>query len=62
MINDLKISETKTQRVHFCQLRKIHNNLSLNLDGLEIPVVDQYKFLGVIFDKEKALSFHTFNT
>ena len=48
MINSFKISKTKTQCVHFCQLRKMHNNPTLNLEGSEIPVVDQYKFLGVI--------------
>ena len=50
-----KISKTKTQCVHFCQLRKMHNNPTLNLDGSKIPVVDQYKFLGVI--SYKKLSF-----
>ena len=52
MINSFKISKTKTQCMHFCQLRKIHNNPTLNLDGSEIPVVDQYKLLGIIFDKK----------
>ena len=51
MINGFKISKTKTQCVHFCQLRKMHNNPTLNLDESEIPVVDQCKFLSVIFDK-----------
>ena len=52
MINGFKFSKTKTQYMHFCQLRKVHNNPTLNLDGSEIPVVDQYKFLGVIVDKK----------
>ena len=56
MINGSKISKTKTQCMHFCQLRKLHNNPTLNLDGSEIPVVDQYKFLGVILFYKK-LSF-----
>ena len=46
------ISKTKTQCVHFCQLRKMHKNPTLKLDGSEIPVVDQYKFLGIIFYKK----------
>ena len=58
MINGFKISKTKTQRVHFCQLRKMHNNPMLNLDRSEIPVVDQYKFLGVIFDKKLSFLSH----
>ena len=55
MKNDFKITRMKTRWVHFCQLRKMHNNPTLNLDGSEIPVVDQNKFFGVIFDK--TLSF-----
>ena len=62
MINGFKFSKTNTQCVHSCQLRKMHNNPTLNLDGSEISVVDQYKFLGVIFDKKNSISFHTFNT
>ena len=30
----------------------MHNNPTLNRDGSEIPVVDQYKSLGDIFDKK----------
>ena len=35
--------------------KKIHNDPSLKLDGSEIPVVDEYKFLGIIFDKKLML-------
>ena len=45
--------------VHFCQLRKMRNNPTLNLDGSEIPIVDQYKFLCVIFDKKLFHSTHS---
>ena len=38
--------------MHFCQLRKMYNNPTLKFDRTEILVVDQYKFLGVIFDKK----------
>ena len=51
-INGFKISKTKTQCVHFCQLRKMHNDPTLKLDDSEIPVVSQYKFLGIIFDRK----------
>ena len=57
MINGFKIYKTKTQYVHFCQLRKIHNP-TLNLDGSEIAVVDQYKFHGVIFIKKLSFIPH----
>ena len=50
--NGFKFSKTKTQCMHFCQLRGLHNDPILKLDGVEIPVVDQYKFLGVIFDRK----------
>ena len=50
--NGFKFSKTKTQCMHFCQLRGLHNDPVLKLDGVEIPVVDQYKFLGVIFDRK----------
>jgi len=35
--------------MHFCRLRSPHPNLELTLSGTLIPVVDQTKFLGVIF-------------
>ena len=44
--------------MHFCQLRGIHNDPTLNLNGTEIPVVDQYKFLGIIFDKKLSFIPH----
>ena len=46
--NGFKFPKTKTQCLHFCQLRGLHNDPVLKLDGVEIHVVDQYKFLGVI--------------
>ena len=58
MINGFKISKIKTHCVHFCQLRKMHNNTTLTLDGSEIPVVDHFKFLGVIPDKKLSFIPH----
>ena len=52
--NGFKFSKTKTQCMHFCLLRGLHNDPVLRLDGVEIPVVAQYKFLGVIFVKAKC--------
>ena len=52
IMNGFKISKLKTQCMHFCQLKKMHNNPTLKLDGTEILVVNQHKFLGVIFDKK----------
>ena len=53
--NGFKFSKSKTQCVHFCQQRKIHNDPALYIYGSQIPVVAESKFLGVIFDK--TLSF-----
>ena len=56
--NGFKFSKTKTQCMHFCQLRGLHNDPVLKLDDVEIPVVDQYKFLGVIFDRKLSFIPH----
>ena len=56
--NGFKFSKTKTQCMHFCQLRGLHNDPVLKLDGVEIPVVEQYKFLGIIFDKKLSFIPH----
>ena len=53
--NGLKFSKSKTQCVHFCQQRKIHNDPALYIYGSQIPVVAESKFLGVIFDKKTLL-------
>ena len=53
--NGFKFSKTKTQYMHFCQL---HNDPVLKLAGVEIPVVDQYKFVGVIFDRKLSFIPH----
>ena len=50
--NGFKFSKSKTKCVHFCSLRKIHNDPLLKIDDSEIPVVNEYKFLGIIFDKK----------
>ena len=38
--------------MHFYQLSKVHNDPTLKVDGLEIPVTDQFKFLWVVFNKK----------
>ena len=44
--------------MYFCQLRGLQNDPVLKLDGVEIPVVDHYKFLGVIFDRKLSFIPH----
>lgn len=50
--NGFKFSQTKTKCVHFCQQQKLHLDPSLKLDNTEIPIAEEHKFLGIIFDKK----------
>ena len=54
--NGFKFFKSKTKCVHFCSLRKMHNDPVLKIDESEIPDVNECKFLGVIFDKK---NFHS---
>ena len=56
--NGFKFSKSKTQCVHFCQLRKVHNDPELYLYGSLIPVVENFKFLGVLFDRKLSFIPH----
>jgi len=44
--------------LHFCRLRKLHPDPHLSLNGSPIPVVEEVKFLGVIFDKKLSFLPH----
>ena len=57
--NFYKFSKTKIQYMHFCQLWGLHNDQVLKLGGVEIAVVNQYQFLGVIFDRKLSFILHT---
>jgi len=50
--NGFKFSSTKTVCLHFCHLRKLHPDPQLFLNGSPIPVVEEVKFLGIIFSKK----------
>ena len=50
--NGFKFSKTKTQCVHFCQLRGLHPDLVLNIYGSPIPVVEETKILALLFDRK----------
>jgi len=54
--NRFKFSSTKTVCLHFCRLRKLHPDPQLFLNGSPIPVVEEDKFLGIIFDKNTLIS------
>ena len=50
MKNRFKISSNKTKCMHFCQIHKMHNQPTLTLSASEIPLTQQYKFLGITLD------------
>ena len=52
MENRFKFCKTKTQCDHFCQLRGLHSDPDLNIYGSPIPVVEEAKYLGLLFDKK----------
>ena len=56
--NGFKFSMTKTNCVHFCQEHMLHLDPALKLYNNSIPIVDQAKFLGVIFDKKLSFIPH----
>jgi len=56
--NGFKFSSTKTVCLHFCRLRKLHPDSQLFLNGSPIPVVEEVKFLGIIFDKNLSFLPH----
>ena len=56
--NGFKFSKRKTQCVHFCQLRKQHDDPVLHLYGSPIPVVEESKFLGILFDRKLSFIPH----
>ena len=56
--NGFKFSKSKTVCMHFCHLWKAHDDPILTLDGTPIPVVEENKFLGVIFDRKLSFIPH----
>ena len=56
--NGFKFAKSKTVCMHFCQLRKAHDDPVLTLNGQPIPVVEETKFLCVIFDKKLSFISH----
>ena len=56
--NGFKFSKSKTQCVNFCQLRKVHDDPELYLYGSLIPVVEDFKLLGIVFDRKLSFIPH----
>ena len=53
--NGFTFSKSKTHDIHFCQLRKQHNDPVLHLYGSPIPVVEESKFLSMILIENLVL-------
>ena len=56
--NGFQFSKSKTQCVHFCQLRKQHDDPILTFYGSPIPVVQEYKYIGLIFVEKLSFILH----
>ena len=56
--NGFKFFKTKTKCMHFCQSRKLHLDPELTLDGIQIEVVPEFKFLGLLFDSKLSFIPH----
>ncbi|GFW55897.1 probable RNA-directed DNA polymerase from transposon X-element [Trichonephila clavipes] len=57
--NGHSISASKSCCVHFCRKRGIHPVPEIRIRDIQIPVVPDVRFLGVIFDR-RSLSFRIF--
>ena len=56
--NGFKSSKSQTQCVHLCQLRKQYDDPALHLYGSPIPLVEESKFLGILFDRKLSFIPH----
>ncbi|GFU05323.1 uncharacterized protein TNCV_3262671 [Trichonephila clavipes] len=48
--NGHKISPSKSSCVHFCRKRNLHPDPLIHIGNVQIPVVSEVHFLGVMFD------------
>ena len=56
--NGFIFSKTKTKCMHFCQSRKMHLDSELTLDDVQIEVVFEFRFLGLLFDSKLSFIPH----
>jgi len=52
MASNSQAAKQCVRPLHFCKLRSAHPNPELTLNVTLIPVVEQTKFLGVIFNNK----------
>ncbi|GFV21142.1 reverse transcriptase domain-containing protein [Trichonephila clavipes] len=50
--NGHTISPSKSSVVHFCRKRNLNPDPSIHIGNIQIPVVSEVRFLGVIFDSK----------
>ncbi|GFT91688.1 putative RNA-directed DNA polymerase from transposon X-element [Trichonephila clavipes] len=50
--NGHTISSSKSSCVHFCRKRNLHPDTSIHIGNIKIPVVNEVRFLGLIFDSK----------
>ena len=60
--NGFQFSKIKTVCIHICKRRTYHLNPEMNIDGHTIPVVQQAKYLGIIFDNKLNSEAHRIST
>ena len=56
--NGSKFSKTKTVCMHFCQLRKVHDDPVLTLDVTPIPVIEETKLFIILIKKTYVYTSH----
>ena len=56
--NGFKFSSSETVCMHFCRLHKLQQDPVLTLNGSPIPVVEETKFLGIIFHRKLSFLLH----
>ena len=59
--NGFRFSKSKTVCMHFCNKRTPHSDPSLKLYNTDIPVVEEAKFLGILFDSKLSFKAHIAN-
>jgi hypothetical protein len=59
--NMFQFSKSKTECMHFCNKRTPYKEPSLRLCNTEIPVVNETKFLGIIFYSKLTFKPHIAN-
>ncbi|GFT99256.1 putative RNA-directed DNA polymerase from transposon X-element [Trichonephila clavipes] len=55
--NGHTISPSKSSCVHFCRKRNLHPDPFIHIGNIQIPVVSEVRFFGVIFDYKLTFSF-----